>query len=255
MAKKPVWNNTCNRFVAFLDIMGFKDMVLRTNAKKLHTTLCSLVKDFEPIKEYEKYMREKNNPNTEGYKSIVKIVLFSDSIVLVSYDDSRKSAYGIMIFIQWIVNRAIAKGIPLKGALAYGVQTADFKKSLHFGQPLIDAFELQKELKLYGVVLHHTVEKQLWELFKSDLDSKYYIMRQYISNYNTPMKSGNISHYLVDWTVDFENIEDAQNVFIELYNNVSGKPRQYVDNTFDFVRWITVKKAELKQKKTKDNPI
>jgi hypothetical protein len=32
--------------------------------------------------------------------------------------------------------------------------TLDYEKSIFFGQPLVDAFLLQDELKFYGIVVH-----------------------------------------------------------------------------------------------------
>ena len=72
------WEYTCKRFVAFLDIMGFKDMVSR----------------IEPIKLYNKLKKFRS----AIYKSVrmideskIKPIIFSDSIMLVSKDCSRES--------------------------------------------------------------------------------------------------------------------------------------------------------------------
>ena len=40
---------------------------------------------------------------------------------------------------------ALTNGIPIKGAIAKGIMTADFNKSIYVGVPLIDAYNLQKE--------------------------------------------------------------------------------------------------------------
>jgi hypothetical protein len=59
------------------------------------------------------------------------------------------------------------------------------------------------------------------------------------------MKVGKITHQLVDWTCVCEDPEKKVENF---YKSVSGKPRVYVDNTLEFVRWITARKLELEQK-------
>ena len=119
---KDDWNPTCERFVAFLDIMGFKETVLRCNHDELYKLLIYFSHDFKPVKEYEKASREKipNLPiqDPEGYKSIVKIVFFSDSIIMFSYNESRNSFISMLLFLRWILRRALEKNLPLKGALA-----------------------------------------------------------------------------------------------------------------------------------------
>lgn len=252
MPKKPdVWKPTCNRFVAFIDIMGFKDMIFRSSHKEITKLLESFQTDIRLIEDMAilqlaakktKSRKEKNATDV----SVTRLVSFSDSIILVSDDSSISSAIDIILTLSWIFNNAINQGIPIKGAIAYGEQTADFEKSLHFGRPLIDAYELQNELLLYGAVLHHTMEKYL-----SDIDAIGILERYGVFKWPAPMKSGKITHYIVNWTLLFEKEKNLLDSVTKLYNNVSGSPRLYVDNTLDFIRWVTDRKAKLaKQNKS-----
>jgi len=240
MAKKiKKWNPTCKRFVAFLDIMGFRDMVFRES----HTYVKKILTSFYPAVEAIEWAYGIKVKDRK-VKTNTKPIIFSDSIILVSRDNSVDSIFDIIVDVGWVISNAVIEKIPMKGAIAYGEQTADFKKSLHFGRPLIDAYELQDELLFYGVVLHHTMEKQL--IVKR-------VLEKYVNNllvkYPVPMKSGKINHYALDWISDTLNEEKVIKALPEFSCLVSGSPRQYVDNTLDFVRWITEKKAELKQKK------
>ena len=245
MEKKPAWNNTCNRFVAFLDIMGFRDRVFRESHEDMMEMFVSLRPTIKTIETFAKVASRSKKI------AIVKPIIFSDSIILVSNDDSKNAFEWILFDSQWILYNAILQGIPIKGAIAYGKQTADFKESLHFGKPLIDAYELQNELKLYGVVLHHTVEKSLneFKVIDSFLDTSVIKML-------VPMKSGKITHYIVNWTQITTNKHfEPIDLVTQLYNNVSGSPRKYVDNTMEFVRWVTEKKTEIKQGNKKINKV
>jgi hypothetical protein len=57
------------------------------------------------------------------------------------------------------------------------------------------------------------------------------------------MKSGEINHYVVNWYNFYTNIAEELS---QLYLNVSGAPRLYVDNTLEFVNWlIKEKKASI----------
>jgi hypothetical protein len=93
------------------------------------------------------------------------------------------------------------------------------------------------------------MEKYLKDLNKIDNIEGYGL----INKYNVPMKSGKIIHYIVDWTFLSGKEVKPIDLVSDLYNSVSGTPRIYVDNTMDFVRWITARKAELAQKKKKNN--
>jgi hypothetical protein len=237
---------TYNCFIAFLDIMGFKDRVYRERHKDVITMFESFIPAVETVKDASKQKTDRNDTKTNTIP-----IIFSDSIFLVSKDNSIKSACDIIEDATWIFSKAIKKEIPIKGAIAYGEFTSDIEHSVYFGRPLIDAYELQNELRLYGVIIHHTAEKQL---NKMNINGLKMIEDYHFIKYHVPMKSGNIKHYLCDWTIYPQNIEPL-NVISKLYNSVSGKPRIYVDNTIDFVREIQKRKAELKQKETKEKPV
>lgn len=246
--KADTWNKTCNRFVAFLDIMGFRDRVYRES----HEDVKKMLESFQPtiggIDNRAKILLAMERKNLNREKKILKtpiirVVSFSDSIILISNDDSLDSASQILSVVIIIISEAMNKNIPIKGAIAYGEQTADFKKSLHFGKPLIDAFELQNELLLYGIVLHHSFEKKIieenyLELFGDELIYKYPV----------PMKGGKITHYIVNWVCLYGRKFDLVDFISQFYKNVSGPPRQYVDNTLDFVRSIKRKDSLAKKK-------
>jgi hypothetical protein len=186
------------------------------------------------------------NKDINGSFPIVFPISFSDSIILISNNNSILSAIFMLSNVEQIFSAAIDARIPMKGAIAYGEMTAEIKKDwpLYFGQPLIDAYELHKELQLYGVVLHHTMEQYLKKIrmIGTTKDVKSIIM------YPLPMKFGNINHYTIDWTLDLGKNKDPVELVSNLYNNVSGEPRKYVDNTLEFISWITDRKAELAKK-------
>jgi hypothetical protein len=243
---------TGESFVAFLDIMGFKNKIMvdgHDEVKKMLMKLRSSIKAIEKIASINEVINKMKDRNAQ-IPSGVYPVTFSDSIILISTDKSYGSFKILLKFVAYIIREAFSNEIPIKGAIAFGKMTADINNSLYFGKPLIDAFELQDELKLYGVILHHTVEERLTdpEILQKNLHENDDILK-----YNTPIKSGKITHYTVDWTKLVT--EEPRSMIEKLYNTVSGAPRIYVDNTLDFVKEIEKRKAELKQKETKEKPL
>jgi hypothetical protein len=164
----------------------------------------------------------------------IKQVLFSDSILIISEDDSINSAHEISLAANWLTSASLFKGIAIKGVMACGKQTADFKRSIHFGKPLLDACLLEKELMLYSVVLHHTAENKMSEYKLLNARDSFIDVLQY----KTPMKSGNINHYVLDWTKINERINSVD-VMNNLYNCFSGRARICIDNTLEFVHTVS----------------
>lgn len=225
------WIDTNDRFIAFLDIMGFKEMIIREGNK-------TILDKIEKIASRVQLM--------DGVGDI-KTIIFSDSILVITPDNSYTSAYSICVITEDIFTTAFTEGVPIKGAIACGELTADLDKAIYFGRPLIDAYELQQELELYGVVLHHTAEKQIKKAEKDKAPGVEPIENVHISKYLTPLKSGKVNHFMMSGFMKFDLENKIEPLLLNLYLSVSGSPRRYVDNTMDFYNWCTknIKKVQL----------
>ncbi len=216
------WTVTKNRFVVYFNIMDFMDTVFRN--------------DHKVALEMVKYLGDclGETCKKEGTSPQIKQVLFSDSLLMISEDDSLNSAQELSMAATRLLAASLFKGIAMKGVMACGRQTSDFRKSIHFGEPFIEASVLEKELMMYSVVLHHTAEEKMsgYKLLNGR-DGFLDVVR-----YKTPLKSGKISHYVLDWTQINEgmNAADALN---NLYAHISGAARIYIDNTFEFVQHVS----------------
>lgn len=216
--------NTANRFVAFLDIMGFKDRVARNSHARLLTQLTDFNKDIAGY--IGKYQQAE-----------IQLAQFSDSIVLFSNDTTPKSLKTIAEVARGIMQTAIMQQIPLKGAIAQGQITCDTSKQLFFGQALIDAYLLEENIFYYGILVHHTAETSIIRLGNSSL----------FKDIKAPLKSGKISHYELSWYVD-EPLSDKNGQFDEVCNalknirqTVSDAPRKYIDNTMEVIKEYYIK--------------
>lgn len=219
------------RFVVFLDIMGFKDRVARNTPEKLYSELTEFNRDITNILNSSKKVNTQQVPPQSGESdagllsstedgSKIMLAQFSDSIVLFSKDNSQECLLEIASVAKQIMASAISreKPIPLKGALAEGNVTCDMSKQLFFGQALIDAYLLEENVHYYGIVVHHTAEQSVIKsgdkLFKDT---------------SVPLKSGCIRHYELVW---YEDNKDAiKSGLNRIRLSVSDSPRKYVDNT------------------------
>jgi hypothetical protein len=223
------WEPTCERFVAFIDIMGFKDKIYRENHMTILPTMQNLQQALSVINKEAILLLEGQVDDAQKdipIKSVIRVIIFSDSILLVSLDDSYQSALKITVGANWIITNAFRNQLPIKGAIAHGLFTADLPKSLYFGRPLIDAYELQNELCFYGVVMHHSMDKHL-------VDKKYPRIVHH-KLYSVPLKNGVVTHNVI-CCFDSE-IKERIELAASFYGNVSGSTRRYVDNTLYFYR-------------------
>lgn len=222
---KKEWNVTTNRYVAFLDIMGFKDLVSRSSHEDIYHMMQS-IENAKNINENIKWGK--------GEDKFIKSTFYSDSIILYSKDDSQDSAHFMNCTLSALTSDLLSSGIPHKGALAFGRMTLDTEKSIYFGQPLIDAYLLQEELNLYSIVLHSSAEYEL--------EQRKFIDNLIIYNYLCPFKGGNALHFTIPPLYSGPAEEDEKEERDRLYNGIkkfrhrtSGHIRRYIDNTEAFL--------------------
>ncbi|GHT30148.1 hypothetical protein AGMMS49574_08970 [Bacteroidia bacterium] len=235
------WNITANRFVAFFDILGFKDRVMRESHQAIY-------KDLSEIQINENILSEVLVDTTikKYFGNVdVCVVKFSDSIVLFSKNDSIEDFTLFLISARFLFHSFLKKDFLIKGGMAYGDISLDRDKQLYFGQPIIDAYLLEEDVNYIGVAAHNTIDIYRQKIEK---DNKFYLLlSQLICDGKTPLKSGFITHSNLNWfpkLVGNENLEgkireDIVNEIItnlkKYYLNVAGSPRRYIDNTIDFL--------------------
>jgi hypothetical protein len=223
---------TCDRFVVFLDILGFTDRVFRDEHEKILKDLLSVKQPINEMQILSNMFSKDRVKSPEDISIQIQPITFSDSIILFSGDDSAISLITTALWTQYIVENAISLSIPIKGAIAFGHLTADTKNSLYFGKPLIYAYELQDEILAYSVVLHHTAEQRFEELSKHPIKGLNVVsLNDFFVKYKIPLKKGAVNHYLLRPSEP----DQLKESLIGLYNIVSGYKRCYVDNTLIFL--------------------
>lgn len=224
-----IWTITTDRYVGFIDIMGFKDMVMRSN----HDEIYRMMKVIDKAKTLNE-----NLSATEDHE-LIRSTTFSDSIMLYTKDNTDESLGALIEVISGLTNDLFIEGIPHKGSIAFGKMTLDTERSIFFGQPLIDAYLLQEELYFYGIIVHGSAEEKL---------EKRVIQYPFVSKYNCPLKKGKSIHFTIyPMHVDSRSAESDdysrhhQNIIHSLEKmkfKTSGYLRQYIDNTDSFFKYI-----------------
>jgi hypothetical protein len=224
------WEDDCLRFVGFIDIMGFKDMVARYPHEDIKHILLQMNQTRTILL---KLLGSKSGifVNTKDQSDIrVRSFTFSDSVVFITKSDLDIDLLYLSVAMCICQEASIQSGVPTKGAISHGKLTADFEKSIFFGQPIIDAYLLQEQLFYYGVIVDNNAEallKKFIEEKSSHLDPNHFV------RISTPLKNGKVSHF----NLRLRNLQEDQLDY--LYNSVSGQPRKYVDNTIEIYKEMT----------------
>lgn len=219
------WQDDCTRFIGFMDIMGFKEMVSRNPHNQIkhymlqakqtrHILLDTLATQYQP-----------DGNNIIDWR--VKTFTFSDSILFVTKSDSPKDLTHLSVAMKISLEASLQSGVPTKGAISHGLVTADFGNSIFFGQPIIDAYLLQDQVFYYGIILDNNAEAFLKRFLKQN-DPEFKPI--HFIRMPTLLKAGKILHY----NIKMNSLGDDQ--LEDLYETVSGQPRKYVDNTIEMYK-------------------
>lgn len=221
------WSNG-DHFVLYIDIMGFKEKVCNIPHKKLHKILWEFQTKNDKLKPLLK------NGNSE----FMRISHFSDSIIIASLDAGKRSLNRIIKAGAILMRNALEAGIALRGVITKGPLTFDYEKNLYFGKPIVDAYLLEGQINLYGIIIHHSAEGSIQSIIRSPLKehggkTKYIpIIRSFIPFKNGMSKHFCIAYHLINRQLNEQNvIHEIVTLLTKLYPTVSGYPRVYLDNT------------------------
>lgn len=131
-----------NRFIVFLDILGFKELVKKTTQD---------ASNFETISRVLNYISEVRNENYHGflaqYDTIKKEVsVFSDSIVISYPGDTRGGLFFLLMDLVFICLQLNFNGIFVRGGVTFG--QLYHKRHICFGPAMITAYEMEQNLAI-----------------------------------------------------------------------------------------------------------
>lgn len=242
--QKSKWKPKDMRFVAFLDILGFKDLVLRST----HDHVYNLLHQISITKKKLEHLINDDEEFELSGDAGINIVRFSDSIGVFSKKDDLDNFKMFSESVNFIFASAILQNIPLKGGMAYGEITLNQTEQICFGQPIIDAYLIEEEVGYFGVVAHNSIDAYID--FHSEIPDA--LLSSHYFSVATPLKTGLIYHRNAHWfntLVRLEKPKDGksyvESVVRKFRNTVSGTPRRYVDRTLDVLKNTEIDKNLL----------
>lgn len=213
------------KFVLYLDIMGFKERVNRLEIENLREQLLRFKTKNNKLKPL---LESKTN-------TLIHMAQFSDSIVLVSSDTTIEDLNRISKAATILMQTALQTGFALRGALAKGHMVFDNDHQLFFGKALVDAYLLEEELCYYGVVFHESMEETVFKALSQKPDMP-------IEDMKIPLKKGKSRHYHIAWHKITPSLQkgditsQALEWLKDIRKTVSGNPRVYLDNTVSIIK-------------------
>jgi len=129
-----------NRVVAFIDVLGFRKMIEIQSATQLGEQYKEAVRfglgkyrikgDFSDVPAFFPEIDERDNYCISH--------VFSDSIILTSFDETEESCLKLLVFTYMLTRGMIALGFPVRGGVSYGDMFIDLQDSIFVGRALTE---------------------------------------------------------------------------------------------------------------------
>lgn len=149
------WPIHGERIVAFIDMMGFKNMVDTWSTERLYGLMTEV---FEGVAQITQDVRgstefEKDEILYKVNEPLARVSFFSDSIFIASAGCGDGSTLAVIMGALKSYYALLNAGVPCRGGIAKGECVTDFDKSVFFGQALIDAYLLGESLQFHGIAM------------------------------------------------------------------------------------------------------
>jgi hypothetical protein len=250
-------------FVAFLDILGFGEVVEHNShavLERLYENL--LIRNTEWSLSEGKFVFVEQNGQTFAVADIrhikVNSLVVSDSIAFWTEKDSMKGFVDIVSAVRNLLVTSLFCGLPLRGAITVGpltmllAQVNSGQTNLHqslFGKSIVDAFNAEHDQQWSGCSISDACvqryEEQFAEFSKTlnDMASlSYLVEKKLMVRYPVPRKGGTTEEFVINWVDANQTPVKASTVksAFEMNGKTVTKPDAQLKlrNTLDFVRHI-----------------
>lgn len=219
--------------VAFIDILGFKDLVYKAekdqNLQKTIFDSLKLLKQFEDNSKWSsKFIRIEESAERKGYDNFeinfkTKCTCFSDSIVVsVEIDEEKINEY----FSTLVTNLGnigmylLEEGVLIRGGLTIG--KLHHEEGVVFGSGLIEAYEIESKLSNYPRII---LSQKLIEKLQYPLNDKKdkYPYHGYIKRFS-------------DGCVGFHQMQ-----ILQIIQSAEGVSKDDLKEMLDIVRKVIIK--------------
>ncbi len=245
------------KYVAFLDILGFKNKLRELKQNNARTFIGEFSGTIFNIF------------NEQNFSNRINGYIVSDSLVLYSNDIKRESLHDLIELIREICETEFKQnGILMRGAIAKGefdevpaVELPKLRKQLIVGQAYVDAYLLEGSVKVLGInlskevyddilnmgitidVIEEKIDKKTCYLFRY-INSGFLLNKENIRQFvELAMKSKWLPHYYnaIYFAIKNEtNDKNVEHIFVNIENLVcDNRPNEnwreldsYIKNVF-----------------------
>ncbi|GEM_PF-4094858 len=214
------------RYVAFLDILGFSQLV--ENSSHTHEQIANKMADIFQCSILSalrgKQVIVEKIPNL-NISNKIKILQFSDSVILFTKGDSQVDFNNMVLCLNYLLAQALVRGYPLRGGLSIG--QLYYKHPILVSDGLIKAYRFEGKQAWSGVI----IDRICYERENIDLQ-KVIEPRKLVSYEDVPIKSDHSDcldkhekHYVINWPLFIGERMPSEKEIVDNFSQNNDSPR------------------------------
>jgi hypothetical protein len=258
------------KYIAFLDILGFKDLVTNNShsdlVRKIQNLLLPSIE--HSLSNGKRKIVDRNGVATSiADIDEIKIhsLTISDSIMFWTDDCSLGSFMQIALVVRNTLESGFYTGLPMRGAislgdlsftnLTFGDKTSNFH-SLLIGRGLVEAYKLENKQEWAGCIVDECCIKKVIELEPGmKVDSDWFLSKKLIIKYEAPYKGGNSKkEYVIRWLKEPQYLNEVnvrKNFSAHKKNILDENTELKIQNTLKFIEYCQL----LQQEENEENQL
>jgi hypothetical protein len=255
------------KYIGFLDILGFKDLVYNNShddlVRKFQSVFCLNVEVSLSGGKF-RTVSTKDRDFTVADLNYAKVnsTVISDSVIFWTDDDGMQSFINICISIMKLLVSGVFNGFPMRGSISlgdlsviqsiYGTVKNNSLQSI-VGKGLVEAYILESSQNWVGCVIDNkciSKYQELCETYKNvdDIATLDYLVKSGIlCEYNVPFKLNKREEFFVVNWLNGNKTPPSQETIIKsfsMHNKLVSNSgvQEKINNTIEFLNYITENK-------------
>ncbi len=225
------------RALAFIDILGFRDLVMSTSlddlAPKYERVLDTVEAFNHPLGLGDG--KAKLFPEATSGESWCLKYIFSDPLILIALDDTENSCLKLLVYAWRLSQVLLSMGMPLRGGVVHGELYVDTAKSIVLGKALTQAYDLEKQQQWIGVALDQSIWNRYPRLHES-IENPQNVLNAVFPEYDVPFKSGELRKLrTLNWRFNLVAKKGTRTMFS---NASDSSAAEKIENTLKYAKQI-----------------
>jgi hypothetical protein len=137
-------------WVAYFDLLGFKEKLKTRHVARLQEEVTDIVRDFQT--------------EANEFKENVDYLFYADTFIFYSRSGESKDFPGLLHVATHFIEKCISKGRALRGALSFGKVAIGHGKRIMLGTAFLDGYKFGEDQNWLGLILTPSAASKVKEI-------------------------------------------------------------------------------------------